>query len=100
MNEELFIQICSCNTPCPIHERPPAFMVTTSDANSTTNESEYKCLRCGGIWSFIPEDYEEPWDYPTICPHCSMPLWETIRSIYKVGGISEVFYWIKARYFN
>jgi DNA-directed RNA polymerase subunit RPC12/RpoP len=61
-------------------------------------EDEYKCKNCGETWGFCPEDYENEEDYPTICPFCSMPLWQMIRDIYKEEGILEVIKQIKRRY--
>ena len=59
---------------------------------------EYKCTNCNQVWGFIPEDYDSPKDYPTVCPHCTMSIWELIKNTYEMGGIAEVIYWLRARY--
>ena len=53
-------------------------------------ENEYKCIRCGGIWGFCPEDYENPEYYPSVCPFCSMPLCQMIKDIYQQEGFWAV----------
>lgn len=73
------------DTPCLKHKKQ--------------EEGLYDCVNCGEEWSFYPEDYESTQDYPEVCPHCSMGFWEMVKNVYSVGGLWEVFYWIKKRYF-
>lgn len=58
----------------------------------------YNCSNCNTEWSFFPEDYlRERNKYPTKCPHCTISLWELIKSTYNYG-LKEVLYWLKVRY--
>jgi DNA-directed RNA polymerase subunit RPC12/RpoP len=60
----------------------------------------YKCRNCKDEWEFFPEDYDNIEDYPEICPLCSVPFWQMVKDTWEEGGIKEVIYHIRARYFN
>ena len=64
------------------------------------NQDEYKCEKCNDIWGFIPEDYENKEDYPTIYPLCYMPITEMIKDVYSEEGLIEVIKRIWIRIFN
>ena len=53
-------------------------------------EDKYLCKKCGDEWFFFPDDYENPWDYPEVCPLCTMPLSQMIRDVYEEDGVIEV----------
>ena len=59
----------------------------------------YGCKNCGQVWEFFPEDFGNEKDYPTICPHCSMSIWEMIKNTFQNGGFREVIRWLVIRYF-
>ena len=54
------------------------------------NQDEYECTKCKEIWNWCPEDYENPWNKPVACPHCSMPVTQMIHDVYEQEGIREV----------
>lgn len=51
------------------------------------NEDEYKCVCCGEVWGWCPEDYEDPSVHEDICPFCTMPFSQLIGDIYKTEGV-------------
>ena len=62
-------------------------------------KNKYNCQVCKEEWEFVPEDYENPWDYPEVCPLCSMPIVQMIQDVYKEDGIMEVlrFIWLRIK---
>ena len=64
------------------------------------NNDEYECRVCKEIWTFCPEDYEDPWDYPDKCPLCSMPITQMLKEVTQQAGIWEALkhLWIRLTY--
>lgn len=60
----------------------------------------YNCSKCKEEWSFYPQDYENPWEYPTKCPLCSMSVFQMIKDVYEVEGIIGVFQQISKRFLS
>lgn len=61
-------------------------------------KDEYKCIRCGEVWGFVPADYDfMAWKYPNVCPLCSMPITEMIKEVYPKDGLREILrmIWIR-----
>lgn len=56
MNESMYIQICNCNIPCPVHDDPVTF-----ETASTSSWNKEKCGACewreseAGYYSPCPE---------------------------------------------
>jgi len=52
-------------------------------------QASYICSRCKDEWEFFPEDYENQNQYPTQCPHCTMPISQLFGDVLKEEGLWE-----------
>lgn len=59
---------------------------------------DYQCENCGETWNFFSEDYDTPYQYPTTCPLCNMPVSQMIREVFEEEGVCGVLRMLYLRF--
>lgn len=65
--------------------------------NETTET--YQCDKCGDTWGFFPQDYVGVQDWPSVCPLCTMPVYQMIKDVYQEEGFLAVLRQLWLRHF-
>lgn len=61
-------------------------------------QGKYRCKKCDELWEFCPEDYDNPDQWPSICPFCKGKLRWAVKEIYHIEGIWAVVKYTFKRY--